>query len=148
MKKFNDSIINIAEDELNFILKQNEPIYSKTNQIDERDKKLQKTLDKNRENMTSSINSNILKIGRNILSLDYFNSLKILDIDYLILFEFKTNKLLSRNIEIYLEEKFDFTSLYNQIGEIILNKFIQAFDRYNIQNKLTQILKKSLLILG
>jgi hypothetical protein len=148
LKKFNDSIINIAEDELNFILKQNEPIYSKTNQIDERDKKLQKTLDKNRENMTSSINSNILKIGRNILSLDYFNSLKILDIDYLILFEFKTNKLLSRNIEIYLEEKFDFTSLYNQIGEIILNKFIQAFDRYNIQNKLTQILKKSLLILG
>ena len=94
-------------------------------------------------------------LGKSILSFDYFNSLKINDIDYLIYHEIKSNKMFLDNLA-----DNGIVGIYNKNEELptyhdylylietnILKKYFRL-DKFNISSKLSQIVNRSTLILG
>ncbi len=78
-----------------------------------------------------------------IFSLDYFNSLKIKDIDYLILYELNTNKILMNE---NIKEKIN--SLYNKKIEKVSNKIFHLRDKVDFTHKLSELLNRSEIYLG
>ncbi len=124
MKNFNQSILNINEDDLDFLLEKSE---NNESEIQSEDK----------------CERIICDIGKNILYFDHYNIFKINDIDYLILKELKSNKMISQNKN--FEEKHKL--FLNEKEENIIRKNFQL-EKFNINNKLSQILNKSFIILG
>ena len=139
-------MIKIENDEKLFLLEQTQSYYNRESQkeINCEDEY------KNKEN------NEFWKLGKSILSFDYFNSLKLYDIDYLIHHEIKTNKMLRDNIAdnqigggIYNknEEVPTYHNNYDLIETNVLQKYF-GLNKFNISSKLTQIVNRSLIILG